>query len=75
MTTPRTSAQGLPFDTCFIEGRRHSVDEFLRMPLRARVRYIPRGEVTFFRGDTPVQAAVALNGLRAAAADTKNGDR
>jgi hypothetical protein len=55
----------LPFDTCIIAGRRHSPEEFLRLPLRSRVRHILNGEVVFEHKGQRVDAQVALNGLRA----------
>ena len=40
-------------------------DEFVRLPIHARVRYILERRVEFFKGAMRVDRAAALQGLRA----------
>jgi hypothetical protein len=42
-----------------------SRDEFVRLPIHLRVRYILERQVEFFLGPAPVNRAVALQSLRA----------
>jgi hypothetical protein len=57
----------MPFDTISLGiGRQLSVAEFLALPLDERVRSILNREIQFFRGDEPVDRALALKSLMAA---------
>lgn len=46
-----------------------SRDEFVRLPIHLRVRYILERQVEFFLGTAPVNRGVALQSLRAMTAD------
>lgn len=57
-------APSLPFDHVLVRGRKHTVDEFLEIPLSQRVKHLLNREVAFFQGDSPVNARFALSQLR-----------
>lgn len=55
----------------FVEGELVSLDDFLAIPLPDRVRMLLERRVAFFSGTRPVEASVALAGLRRAQARTR----
>ena len=59
------SLRSLSFDRVLVASKTLSVDSFVRLPLRVRVRHLLNNEVTFLYEDMPVQAAAALAELRA----------
>jgi len=61
----------LPFDRVVVGNRGYSAQEFMRLPLSQRVRHILKREVTFYRGQDPVQPTLALSSLREAAVQSE----
>jgi len=58
------TSDDLPFDTVATgDGRRRSVPEFFALPLTQRIKMILDNQLTFFRGQEPIDVHVGLQAL------------
>ncbi len=55
----------------FVDGELVSLDDFFAIPLPDRVRMLLERRVAFFSGAEPVEASVALSGLRRARSNVR----